>query len=292
MAKFKLAKYEKHIELTNGRTRYYEGGSGDNHVIMVHGIGIVSSADSFRFVFEDMSKKYHCYSIDCLGFGMGVREVAGGQGPNFHMVVDHMREFMEAKGIDKASFIGHSAGGWYTGLLAYESPHLVNKLVWLGSAGLNSTVAFGIAMRSIPEPAQVDTITRARFVDWRTLPPEDEFQEMLGEINEILAQPGALNSLDPLLHQMHTPELRKHYLLHRRMAKIKVPMLIIWGEADYQDPWPTWSREYKQLNGDMTKSSKPWTPPNGEYVLMPAGHFMQWELPKETVAHITKFLDK
>ena len=75
------------------------------------------------------------------------------------------------------------------------------------------------------------------------------------------------------------------------MSKIKVPMLIIWGHADYQDPWPTWTDEYEKLNGDMTKSSKPWTPPNAKYVLMPAGHFMHWELPKETTAHISEFLD-
>ena len=291
MTVFKLAKHEKFIEMTNGRTRYYEGGSGDQHLILIHGIGIVSSADSFRYVFEDLAKKYHVYALDCLGFGMGVRTVAGGHGPNFHMIIDQMREFMEEKGIEKASFVGHSAGGWYTALLAYESPHLVDKLIWLGSAGLNSTVAFGIQMRSIPAPAQVETITRARFVDWRTTPPKEEFQGMLDEINEVLAQEGALNSLDSLLHQMHTPELRKHYLLHRRMSKIKVPMLIIWGAADYQDPWPTWTEEYEKINGDMSKSSKPWIPPNAKYVLLQSGHFMQWELPKETVAHISEFLD-
>ena len=291
MAKFKLGKYEKYIDLTNGRTRYYEGGSGDNHVIMIHGITIVSSADSYRFMFEEMAERYHCYALDSPGFGMGTRVVAGGEGPDFHMVVDQMREFMEAKGIEKAHFIGHSAGGWYTALLAYESPHLFNKLVWLGAAGLNSTVAYGIQMTSLPAPAQVDTMHRMRFADWRTIPPRAEFEEFLDEINAILEVPGALNSIDPLLHEMHTPELRKHYLLHRRISKIKVPTLVIWGEADFQDPWPTWTEEYKALKGDMTKSSKPWTIPGAEYVLMPAGHFMHWEMPKETVAHITKFLD-
>ena len=287
----KHSQYEKYIDLTNGRTRYFEAGDSDHHVIMLHGIGILSSANSYRWILEEMAKKYHCYAIDGLGWGLGTREIAGGEGPTFHMVIDHMREFMDAKGIEKASVIGHSAGGWITALLAYESPHLVNKLVMLGSAGWNTTVAFGIQMRSLPAPAQIETITRGRFANWKTTPPEPEFREFLEEIQQVADQPGALHSLDPLLHQMHTPEMRNHFLLHRRAAHIKVPTLIIWGEADYQEPWPTWTREYEALNGDMSKSSKPCLIPGAKFLLMPTGHQIHWEMPKESFKAISEFLD-
>ena len=77
----KHSQYEKYIDLTNGRTRYFEAGDSDHHVIMLHGIGILSSANSYRWILEDMAKKYHCYAVDGLGWGLGTREIAVVRGP-------------------------------------------------------------------------------------------------------------------------------------------------------------------------------------------------------------------
>ena len=41
---------------------------------------------------------------------------------------DHIREFMDLLGIEKANIAGHSMGGWIATLLAYESPDRINKL--------------------------------------------------------------------------------------------------------------------------------------------------------------------
>ena len=93
-----ISKYQHFIDLENVTTRYYEAGSGSQHLILIHGMGVSTSASSYRFILEGLAEDYHVYALDMPGFGMGTRTIE--EGPNFDMAVDHVREFMDAKGID------------------------------------------------------------------------------------------------------------------------------------------------------------------------------------------------
>ena len=70
-----LSKYEKFVDLTNGRMRYYEAGSGDEHTILVPSTILGASADTFQFVIELLAERLHVYAIDNLGFGLFLSEV-------------------------------------------------------------------------------------------------------------------------------------------------------------------------------------------------------------------------
>src|SRR5687767_325561 len=120
-----LKKYEKYEDLSNGRVRYYEAGSGDNHTLLLHGMGSQTSADTFAFIFDKLAEKLHVYNLDMLGFGKSSRKME--YGPTFEVVIDGIREFMDKKGIQKVNLVGHSAGGWFGSILAYESPERINK---------------------------------------------------------------------------------------------------------------------------------------------------------------------
>ena len=54
---------------------------------------------------------------------------------SFAYIVDFVREFQDALGIERSNIVGHSMGGWLASLFAYESPNRVNKLVLVGSGG-------------------------------------------------------------------------------------------------------------------------------------------------------------
>ena len=68
MAETLNSQYENYAKLTAWRTRYLELGSGPP-LIMLHGMGHASSANSFDYVIEPLSKHFHVYSMDMLGFG-------------------------------------------------------------------------------------------------------------------------------------------------------------------------------------------------------------------------------
>jgi 4,5:9,10-diseco-3-hydroxy-5,9,17-trioxoandrosta-1(10),2-diene-4-oate hydrolase len=286
-----LSKYEKYQKVTNGYIRYYEMGSGDEHTILAHGMGVVTSADTFQFAMEHLAKDLHIYAIDYLGFGKSSRTLP--QGPTFDVIVDGIREFMDAKGIESANLIGHSAGGWFGPILAYESPHRIRKLISMGGAGMNVEPAGG---EGTPEndflgryaPASLEgaraSINRSLY----------EGSQMTEELADAMAQQmfehgtreGALEGLKPLVRQMATAEVRAQYLIQRRLPHIKVPCLFIWGKGgpgqsgDTMDPYPTWTEEYDRLSGDMSKSVKPWVVPGASYLATSTGHNIQWEKPE------------
>ncbi|MCH8054177.1 MAG: alpha/beta hydrolase, partial [Planctomycetes bacterium] len=59
-----ISRYEYFVDLSNGRLRYYEAGSGDAHTILLHGGGGTASADSFQFVLAPLAEHLHVYALD------------------------------------------------------------------------------------------------------------------------------------------------------------------------------------------------------------------------------------
>ena len=79
-----------------------------------------------------LAERFRVLSIDCLNWGPG--DVFD-QEFSFAYLVDHVREFMDALGIEKANIVGHSMGGWIATLMGYESPDRINKLVLVAAGG-------------------------------------------------------------------------------------------------------------------------------------------------------------
>ena len=277
---------QKFINLTAGKSRYLEAGSGP-HLFLVHGMGIVESADLFDPIFDGLAEHCHVVAPDILGFGLGIREVL--EGPTYSLIVDQLRETMDVLGIEKASFVGHSAGGWMSSLLAYESPERIDKLVLMSSAGLNAKPPSGIHITEIPNREQIRETLEGEFLDKSRI-DKAMLDRLVEAEHNAVQQPNALHSLDPLLHQMHTFDIRQRYLLHRRLPHIKASTLVIWGQGDFMDPYPTWTKECEALGGDMSKSEKPWVIPGARYVMLPTGHYPHWELPRETLELVLDFL--
>ena len=121
--------------------------------------------------------------------------------------------------------------------------------------------------------------------------PQERFARMVDVQSEVLKEPGALESLDPLQQQMETAEIRKRYLLNDRLAHIRVPTLFIWGEGDWMEPMPTWTQEYDSIDGQLERSSKPWIIPGAQYLfLRGVGHSYESEDPEGAVQTIVGFL--
>ena len=281
-----LSKYEQFVDLTNGRMRYYELGSGDNHTILSHGMGVYTSADTFQFILEALAEGLHVYAIDNLGFGNSTRVMP--YGPTFDVIVDGIREFMDVKGIAQANYLGHSAGGWWGPILAYESPDRIKKLICMSSAGMDATVVAGVAGYGTP------TLESVRRYVAPSIHEGSQFTSAMAEamaeqMLECALQPGAVDGMRPLVDMMSNPDSRRHYLVQRRMTQLKMPVMFLWGKRDNKQPLPTWTEEWDKTGGDPSKGSKPWAPAGTKYVLMEGGPQMQWERPGKVVKHILDF---
>ena len=282
-----VAAVDKFIQLTSGRIRYIEAGEGPP-LLLVHGMGFSNGAHSYLPVLDRFAERFHCYAVDMLGFGMGDRDLT--DAPTFDTIIDGFREFMDRMGVERAHYVGHSAGGWMGAIFAYESPQRIDKLVLLCSAGMNVEPSAGIGNApSVPTLEQVRERTLGQFLD--ASKADDAVIEPVAAASKAAAdQPNALASLNPLLHQMQTPRIRNRYLIQRRLARITNPTMVVWGKGDVMDPYPTWTEEYEALGGDMSQSVKPWVIPGAKYVLLPTGHSPHWEQPAETAQLIIDFL--
>jgi pimeloyl-ACP methyl ester carboxylesterase len=152
-------------------------------------------------------------------------------GYSFPYLVDFVREFQDVRGIPRSHVIGHSMGGWIAPLLAYESPHRIEKLVLVASGGL--------APRPLPSMA-----------GW-TAPSEEQFRKSLAKIKndgldiEPMVQkrlawagdPERVRRFGEIMIHMTNPETRQRYNTARRLTHIQSPTLILWGSEDTVDPF-------------------------------------------------------
>lgn len=286
-----LSKYERFQDVTQGKMRYYEAGTGRT-VLLIHATGAHSSAEHFLFMFELLAAKYHVVAPDLIGFGKSTRALVNG--PTFEIIVDSIREFMNSLGIESADFIGQGSGAWFCGLLAYESPHLVRSMTGIGSAGLNEEAVASIANyqpfnRENTKKQIGNSVFEGSQLTWEGV---DALVDSRGSHATNPSGEAAFEALKPLVHQMVTPGIRKCYLLQRRLPHIKMPILWMWSTSEHIEPGPTWTAEWESTGGDPSKGSKPWVAPNAQYYLMRLGtHHFDWEYPKETVQVCSEFID-
>ncbi|MSQ71117.1 MAG: alpha/beta hydrolase [Betaproteobacteria bacterium] len=276
---------ERSETLTLGKIRWLEAGEGPP-VLLLHGMGMYSSANLFDFVIPAVAARMHVIAPDWLGFGLGVRNLD--EGPTFELMLDHLREFMDVVGLKRAHVLGHSMGGWLAAQFAYQSPSRVEKLIMLCAAGMNRAPATSIRFETVPTKEELRSMFRGSMKH-PDLADTAILESAVATAERMVNAPGALRSLDPLLHQMETPSLRDRYMLQRRLPHIAVPSLMAWGEADVFEPYPTWNGEWESLKGDMSRSSKPWIIPGARFVRLPTGHWPHVEQPEKTAGLILDF---
>ena len=256
------------VEMSHGRTRYYEAGSGPA-VVLIHGAGFLSGAHSWLPVIPHLAEHFHLYAIDCLGFGLS----DGLEQPySFGYLVDHIREFQDVIGLDHSHVIGHSMGGWLGTLLAYESPGRVERYVNISGGGTATRPLTGMVNWTPPADEDIRTaIGRLQGTDVD-----------LDELAEALVQRAhdevSTRHFRSLMDHMTNPETRARYNTLRRMPHITSPTLVLWGSNDQTN-----ALEMGEKTHDLIPGSK-------MTVFDGAGHGLPAERPLEFSEEVTGFL--
>ncbi|MGE0804161.1 MAG: alpha/beta fold hydrolase [Burkholderiaceae bacterium] len=115
------------------RTRYVEAGQrGRPALIMIHGTG--GSWEAFCANLGPLSEHFHCFALDMIGCGYTEKP------DRPYEISEHVAQlidFMRAKEIERASFIGISMGAWIASRFALAHPRQTDKLVLLSAFGLS-----------------------------------------------------------------------------------------------------------------------------------------------------------
>lgn len=250
---------ERFVELSHGRTRYFDIGSGAP-TILLHGVGFSAGATSWYRNILRLSEGLRVIAVDFVGWGIGDRLE---QGYSFAYLVDFVREFQDALGIGSSNIVGHSMGGWIASLFAYESPERVDRLALTASGGTATrTLAQMTEFQPPTKQATYDRIaalpgiSEADAKDWT----EYDWKNMQAT--------GALESYRKILANMNVAETRARYNILRRLPHISARTLVVWGARD-------------EVNDIALGQKTAELIPNAHLVTFDCGHMVPHEAPAE-----------
>ena len=262
---------EKYAEMSHGKTRYFEAGSG-YPTILIHGAGFLSGADGWLQVMPPLAERFRVLAIDCLNWGPG--DVFN-QELSFAYLVDHVREFMDVMGIEKANIVGHSMGGWIATLMAYESPERINKVVLVAAGGTATRPLQNMVEFKVPNREQIDAQVGRRVPNF---PAGIDGQKVLQQYYDKADAPEQGEAFGKVMKHMTNPMTRQRYNTLRRLEHIKVPTLIVWGSNDQTND--------VSMAHDLNKGIK-----DSKLVVFDGiGHGVPQEAPEDFVKALNDFL--
>ncbi len=212
---------DKQTEAGGYRLHYLEAGAGPP-VVLIHGLG--ADVRAWRFAIPALSSSFHVYAIDLLGFGRSDKP----QIPyRIGTLVDSLTGFLDAVGVDKASVIGHSLGGWVATRFATTHPDRLDKLVLVDSAG------YGEAPSQMVRDylSQLDPSAVAAAEQWLgSMNPED--QRMV-EAAAVAYFARRLSGADGYaVASLVESIMRGEDALGPEVRQVRVPTLVVWGRND------------------------------------------------------------
>lgn len=122
-----------HLKISTGQVFWRESGDSENPtVIFLHGSW--DDSQQWEKIIEPLSKNFHCFAIDLLGFG---NSIASETPSSVAVQVDCLHQFLTALKLDPVYLVGHSLGAWVAVSYALKYPDLTQGVVAISPEGLS-----------------------------------------------------------------------------------------------------------------------------------------------------------
>jgi 2-hydroxymuconate-semialdehyde hydrolase len=113
------------------KTNYLEMGEG-KPIVLIHGSGPgVSAYANWRLILPKVSRYARVIAVDMAGFGY--TELDPDATYTIEYWLEHLTAFLDALGIERASFLGNSFGGVLATHFALRHPERVERIAMMGS---------------------------------------------------------------------------------------------------------------------------------------------------------------
>lgn len=258
---------EKTVTVFGVAIHYLEAGSGPN-VVLLHGLG--GDASGWAKTIDALSGKFHVFVPDQVGFGKSGKPLIQYR---VGTLVDFLDGFYKAVGIQRATVIGNSLGGWVTAAFALAHPEEVERVVLVDAAGFRDSVDPKVAR-------ELDSSTRENIV--RTMKLAFYTQAIAEDTEEIdtLFTEKMTSGDGYTIHSFIESFSRGEDVLDGKASGIKQPTLIVWGKQDGLIAISTGERYKREIAGSQL------------VVIDKCGHIPQIERPEEFNATLLAFLSK
>lgn len=282
-------KVEAGTKQINGVALYYKIlGAGEPIVILHGGPGLDHSY--FLPHMEKLAKSYQLIFFDqrASGRSSAPKDSAGMTLENFIADIDGIRQ---AFGLEKINLMAHSWGGLLAMQYALKHPDDLKSLILVNSVSANSADR-AVADKNLQSRyTRQDSLDRAKVMQSLAFQKRDS--KALAEFFKIVFRPTFYErKFAKQLTLAFQPDYSKKsamlrylgkdlttYDLHAQLATLRVPALVIHGEAD---PLP------HEIAKKLQESLK-----GSEFVLLKyCGHFPFIEAPQDFVVNVKSFLNR
>ncbi|WP_371365052.1 alpha/beta fold hydrolase [Pseudomonas sp. QL9] len=269
------------IEVDGFQIHYRDEGSHDKPVlVMVH--GVMASLHTWDGWVAELGRHFRIVRLDVPGFGLtGAgrdREYSG------ERLVRVFAQFLDRLGLDRVSIAGNSLGGYIAWNYAAQHPQRVERLILVDPAGyymqkvplmIASAVlpGAGLLMPAWMPRALVAQGIKEVYGDARRIQPG-----VVDRYYDISRRPGNRRAMIDIFRVLVKANREELPTAPERVALIKAPTLLMWGE---RDRWisprhvPLWQRD---LPGIEVKT------------YAGVGHVPMEEIPEESAADALRFL--
>lgn len=258
---------QRQVEVYGQKIHYLEAGSGPV-VILLHGLG--GDKSNWAATLPALATRFKVYVPDQIGFGQSDKPLI-----NYRVatLVDFLDGFYKKLGINKASLVGNSLGGWTAAAFALAHPDKVERLVLVDAAGFSFPSTANprlLNALNVSTRADAKRIAELIFYDKQLYASEAAIETIF--TRRMAAGDGYTiqRFIDSIVHGED--------VLDNKLSAIKAPTLIIWGREDALTPLELGERFKKEIAGSEL------------FIIDRCGHVPQLECAPAFNAALLKFL--
>lgn len=134
----------QHVTIHGHAVGFRRGGSGEP-ILLIH--GLAGSSRTWDDVILGLMPEYDVIAPDLLGHGESAKPLGD---YSLGAFASGMRDLLSVLDVPSVTIVGHSFGGGVAMQLAYQHPHLVDRLVLVGSGGLGREVSWLLRLLTLP----------------------------------------------------------------------------------------------------------------------------------------------
>ena len=245
-----------HFRTIHGYRRAFRVAGSGPALLLIHGVG--DDSTTWESVHARLAQRFTVIAPDLLGHGESDKPRADYSLAAF---ANGMRDLLAVLGIDRVTVVGHSLGGGVAMQLAYQYPHLIERLVLVGSGGVTKDVSIALRLAALPMGSEALTVLRAPG----TLPAlklagravgavlgSTKFGRDLPDVIRLLTRlqdKAALSAFSRTLRAVVDGRGQLVTMLDRSYLMQSIPLQLIWGEDDLIIPVSHASLAHAEIPG-------------------------------------------
>lgn len=264
---------------------YIKAGNGEKTLLFVHGLS--SNSDAWSKNIADLKNEYTCIALDLPGYGKSSIPDAA-YTPSYF--ADVLQQFIKKMALKNIVLVGHSMGGQASIKLATAHPDLIEKLILIAPAGLEQfSEANAAMMKTFLTTASIQNTTDAQIENNYAL----NFYKQPEAVSKMITDRKNIKNASDF--EAHCTAIVKSVYgmlddtVSNDLSAITQQTLVIFGDKDMLIPNryfnPTLTTEAVGTSALETMKHA-----TLEFI-SDAGHFVQFEKPKEVNALIREFID-